>query len=503
MQTQRTHSSAHDSQSYYWDILFVSIVIGSLFFLFLGSRPLFVPDEGRYAEIAREMIANSDYITPTLNNIIYFEKPALFYWLVAASYKLAGISIWSARAVNALLGLFGCIMTYCTARILYNRLTGLLAALIQSTCLLYFIMAHMVSLDLPVTVFLSATLYSFLLGNQLKQYRYFYLAALCAALAVLTKGLIGIVFPGLIIGAYTLLTHQWKQIKHWCLPSALLLFLIVVTPWHILVQLKHPQFLHFYFIEQHFLRYTDQSIGHYEPIWFFIPYLLLGLLPWVIFLPQTLFTTIRDKKNNINTFFFLWATIVFLFFSFSKSKLIPYILPIFPALSILIANYVANTRFPHKTNNTDSPMTLLGHSKFICAIISISWFALVGLMAYAPKLDTRTIAPLAAILKPIIKSDDIIVTYNQYYQDLPFYLERQVHILNWKNELSFGMQLQDTSDWMINDARLWQLWNSKKRVFIVISAPEWQHLQQIHPDMTFNVLGRTQTNLLVSNQKTR
>lgn len=493
--------------TYGLDLLFLSIVIGSLFFIFLGSRPLFVPDEGRYAEIGREMLANNDFITPRLNDIIYFEKPAMFYWLGAIAYKIGGVSIWSIRSINALIGLAGTLLTYLAGRALYNRQTGLLAALILSSCLLYFVMSHMVSLDLPVTVFLTATLYAFLLGIQTtdKSRRYyFYAAAIAAALAVLTKGLIGIVFPTLIIGMFALTTKTWRQIHTWHLPTCAIIFLIVAAPWHILVQIQHPEFFHFYFIEQHFLRYTDQSIGHYEPIWFFIPYLLAGLLPWVVFLPQTIYFALKNrstKQDQATWFFFLWAVIVFLFFSFSKSKLIPYILPVFPALSLLIAHYLVQ-RFYHPSNAT-SPVKLFLQNKYIAAIYVATWCGLVTLMGYASHLDTRTVQPLAQQLLPILKTDDVVVTYNQYYQDLPFYLEQKVNVLNWRNELSFGMQLENTNAWMITDVEFWKLWRSKKRVFAIISIPEFANFRKKFPQQPAFELGKTSTNVLISNQPSR
>jgi 4-amino-4-deoxy-L-arabinose transferase-like glycosyltransferase len=480
-------SAAH---SWWLDILLLTCMIGSLLFVFLGDRPLFVPDEGRYAEIAREMAVSSDYITPHLNQIKYFEKPALFYWLGAGAIKLAGLNLWSLRSINALLGLFGCLIVYATARRLYGRATGFLAAFILATSSLYFVMTHMISLDVPVTVFLTASLCAFLLGNQhpkgsARRY-YLWAAAATAALAVLSKGLIGIIFPIMIIAPWLLVSGKWREIKYQYVLSSMMIFLLIAAPWHIIVNYRNPEFFYFYFIEQHFLRYTTMDIGHYQPAWFFLPTLFIGFFPWIVFLPHTILSLIKnrdDKKNDL--FFLLWAGLVFLFFSFSKSKLIPYILPIFPPLAILTAHYLVKTRYLYKS---------------VIAMIVITALFLVSLMTAMPLIDTRTILPLATTLKPILKPQDDVVAFNQYFQDLPFYLERRVSILNWKNELSFGMQHQDTHEWMINDATFWQRWHSQQRVFVILSPSEFETLQKKHPEDHFYLLNSTSNALLISNQ---
>lgn len=492
MLMRQTEKSSTHSASWAIDFLFLGLFLGSLFFILLGSRPLFVPDEGRYAEIAREMVISHDYITPTLNGIIYFEKPALFYWLGAAAFKLAGINVWSIRSINALLGLLGCFMTYSAARILYNRRTGVMAALILGTNLLYFVMAHMVSLDLTVTVFLSVSLFAFLLAvqkpDEAPRRAFLYLSVSGSALAVLTKGLIGIVFPILIVGIWIALLNEWKLLKRLYLPSCLLLFLAITMPWHVLLQSRHPEFFHFYFIEQHFLRYTDKSIGHYEPIWFFIPYLLLGFMPWLFFLPRAIKMNLPSswklrRAFRTELFLLVWAATIFLFFSFSKSKLIPYILPLFPALSVLTARYAATVSI-----------------KIIVALVCTTSLLLVLFIAVIPKIDNRTVLPLANILKPILKSQDEVITYNQYYQDLPFYLERPVSILNWQNELRFGMQHQPAHSWMIDDLTFWQHWHHREQhVYVVMSQNEYDQLRQNHPATSIYLLGKTTNTVLISN----
>lgn len=541
------------------DILFLSFFIGIFFFIGLGARPLFVPDEGRYAEIAREMVVNHDFVTPYLNGIKYFEKPALFYWLGAAAIKIGGLNLWSLRSINALLGLAGCLLTYLTACKLYSRSTGLLAAMILATSCLYFVMNHMVSLDLPVTVFLSATLYTFILGTQAATRRianrYFYAMAAAAALAVLTKGLIGIVFPLMIIGAWIITANQWRLLTRLPIFRCLLIFILIAAPWHILVNHRNPEFFYFYFIEQHFLRYTTKEIGHYQPAWFFIPTLILGFFPWIVFLPQAIQKTwpIQWKAKKIDPaglFLLLWPTLIFAFFSFSKSKLIPYILPVFPPLAILTARYIeliskqksqagiksgflalliltaviAYTfiQFPqtHPLPDPEKAACWLGIAAGIIVIgfslaawmvrrnvynsisIVIITTALFLLSAFAavPAIDSRTIQPLAITLKPLLKSDDIVITYNQYHQDLPFYLERNVSVLNWRNELSFGMQHQPKHDWLIDTPTFWIQWESPKKVFVILSNEEYATFRKDKRSQNARTIDKTIGDILITNK---
>jgi 4-amino-4-deoxy-L-arabinose transferase-like glycosyltransferase len=421
-------------------------------------------------------------------------------------------------------------------------------------------MAHMISLDLPVSVFLSITLYAFILGAQAPpgntRRNYLWGASAAAACAVLTKGLIGIVFPVMIVMAWIALTHEWRILKRIYLPSCILIFLLIAAPWHILVGQHNPEFFYFYFIKQHVLRYTTMKVGHYQPVWFFIPYLIIGFFPWIVFFPQAFLKTFprslqqcREHKNEL--FFLLWAGLIFIFFSFSKSKLIPYILPVIPPLAILTARYLQQA--------INSTVTVGIKSSYICllfmsalitcacllfphyaltpyphaAVISLSLAAgvlIIGMLvatffAFSNQvkrslifiigtacifllcihsalsyIDTRTIASLATLIKPILTPQDEVVSYNQYYQDLPFYLERRVNILNWENELHFGMQHQD-HEWMIDDTAFWQRWHSKQRIFAMMAMDEYQKIQQFHPREKHYLIGQTLTNVLISNQK--
>jgi 4-amino-4-deoxy-L-arabinose transferase-like glycosyltransferase len=372
-----------------------------------------------------------------------------------------------------------------------------------------------------------------------------------AALATMTKGLVGILLPGAVIFTWLLLFNEWRQLKSAYYFTGISLFLLIVAPWHIAVQLKNPEFFHFYFIEQQFTRYLTNYADRVEPNWFFIPILIFGLYPWVIFLIQAVtvhlprsWRTRSEQKEPL--FLLIWAAVIFIFFSLSQSKLIPYILPTVPPLSLLIGNYLAQSprakgfqrgllfllpltilisiavwiALHFFTASNPSLMKTEMWGMFIISIIGAClayWIyhwrgtiaacatiamtnalILLILMAVIPLIDMGSIVPLTNILQPRLKPTDEVVSYHNYYQDMPLYLQRRVTIVDWQNELTFGMEHQDTKQWMIDDATFWQRWQSPQTLYM-IATQKIYHLQLLHKNVTMHLLGQTEHDVLLSN----
>lgn len=310
----------------------------------LGWTPLANPDEARYAEIAREMLASGDFVTPRLDDVVYFEKPPLTCWTVAASIALFGPGELAARLPSALFGVLGVSCTYVLGRSIGGPAAGRWSALILGSSLLYFALARVLLTDMAVASLITATLACFLLGVRAppgRRRRLLFYGLYCSAAgATLAKGLIGFLLPGAIMFLWLAIYRQWRRLRPIYLPSGLLLFLVIAAPWHILVALRNPQWANFYFIHEHFARFVTAVHDRAEPWWFFLPVMLVGLFPWTGLLWPALRGALRnpdrarDERADLGLLV-VWGGFILLFFSLSHSKLVPYILPALPPFAVL------------------------------------------------------------------------------------------------------------------------------------------------------------------------
>jgi 4-amino-4-deoxy-L-arabinose transferase-like glycosyltransferase len=323
------------------------VLLAIVWFGGLEYRGLFQPDEGRYAEISREMLASGDWITPRLNALKYFEKPPLQYWATAVSFALFGEDEWTARLWTAVTGFLGLLFLVFAGNRVGPPAAGSIAGLVLASSGAYFLSSQYVTLDMGLTFFMSAALLSFLLaheGGPPVKRGWMMLAWAAMACAVLTKGLVGIVLPGMVLAVYIVTQRDWRLLRELEWGRGLLLFSALALPWFILVQLRNPEFFDFFVLHEHFARYAQPGHDRPGPWWYFTVILLVGMMPWTPALPGVLRRSLSapyGSRLNVERLLLIWTGVVLVFFSFSKSKLPAYILPALPALALLIGRDVA------------------------------------------------------------------------------------------------------------------------------------------------------------------
>ena len=331
-------------------LLALLAVFAVVWFCNLGYRHLVRPDEGRYAEIPREMVASGDWLTPRLNGFKYFEKPALQYWATAAAFTVFGQNEWAARLWPGLTGFLGVLLVFFAGRRLFGPPAALYGAAVAASSAIYVLIGHGLTLDMSTAFFLSACVFAIAIAQRdeaepKERCRWMLAAWAAAALAVLSKGLIGVVLPAGAMALYVLVERDWRRIGRLHIVSGGLLFFAIAAPWFIAVSVANPEFFHFFFIQEHFERFLTKEHGRYQPAWYFLPVLLAGILPWIVSLFPALWqASKRTPAANFQTqrFLLAWCVVVFVFFSLSDSKLGSYILPMFPALAVLIGSYLAS-----------------------------------------------------------------------------------------------------------------------------------------------------------------
>ena len=320
-----------------------------LFFGGLGATPCSSRTRGATPRSRARCSRRHDFVTPRLDGVLYFEKPPLYYWLNAAALSVLSDPATACRLASALFGLAGVGLAWRLGRSIggdRGRRVALSAAVVLGSSPLWVALSRANIIDMTLTFFLCATLTCFWLAQEPKEKGergeglLWHGMFAAAALATLTKGLIGFVIPGAVIFFFLLFARRWRLLlrvpwltRSWAVPVA-------AVPWHVLAARRNPEFLWYYFVHEHLLRYTTPEANRQEPFWYFAAVLALGMLPWSGLLPAAgrVFRgagRLRDRPGLI--FLACWAGFILLFFSASQSKLAPYILSALPPIAVLIA----------------------------------------------------------------------------------------------------------------------------------------------------------------------
>ncbi len=548
------------------DFLLLTLAFGALYFFRLGSYPLSNPDEGRYAEIPREMIATGDWITPRLNGVNYFEKPPLVYWATAVMQKIFGYNEWSVRAVPVLFALWGVLLTYAAGRRWHGREAGLLAAVVLGTSLLWFAIGHIPLLDMAVSVLMAQALFAFLLGVReppgATRRGFFYGLYASMALATLAKGLIGFLVTGAVMFLWLLVFNQWRRLRPLYLPTGALLFLALAAPWHVLAALQNETWVHRYFVYEHFERFLTPVASRPGPIYYFVWVVAAGLIPWTGFLWPALAAAMRGgwarRRENADAWFLVtWAAFVFFFFSVSKSKLPPYILPIFPALAVLIGAWLA----PVLAGKSAAPLRVglrvftfmngLLAAALLAAVLKpglvirdleqlaalrtpaialavvllvggvlAPWLArlrgprpaitsmavamavfLVVLQLAAPAINKPGTKELALLVRERARPGDRVMHYHEFFHDFTFYAARLVDVVAFKGELELEEDAAARASGRFMDEETFRhLWVQPGRIFAVARKKDVGAKLFRDPEFRYHLLAASPDHFLFSNQ---
>ena len=521
----------------HWLWLLLAVVV--IWFGNIEYRKLIEPDEGRYAEIPREMVASGDWVTPRLNDLKYFEKPPLQYWATATAYTVFGEHQWTSRLWTALTGFAGILLVWFVGTRLFGAAAGCYAALLLGSSLLYALMAHINTLDLGVTFFITLGITSLLLAQSQGvdagiRRNWMWLAWVALGLAVLSKGLMGLVLPGAALVIYSILQRDiglWKRMN---LVTGLLLCLLVCAPWFYLVMKANPEFFQRFFIYEHYTRFTTREHGRYQPWYYFIPILLLGMLPWTILMFDTLLRTWKssarmDKAFNPERFLLVWVVFVFVFFSKSGSKLPSYLLPMFPALALLMGKQLAvmaERRLfwllapivpvallalgfaPFTARLADTPQQvqiygeyatwltaaaaawLLGmvaalvllrrSNKPVAVLVLASSFLLaaqLGTSGYNTIAKERSAYIMADAIRPYVKAGEPFYSVGCYEQTLPFYLKRTFTLVAYQDEMAFGI-MQEPQRWIPDIASFAKAWQAQPAALAIMQVEMYPQLEK-------------------------
>ena len=530
-------------------IWWLVIAVALIWFANLEYRKLIKPDEGRYAEIPREMVVSGDWTTPRLNGLKYFEKPPLQYWATATAYEVFGEHQWTSRLWTGLTGFAGILLVWFAGLRLFGREAAGYAAILLGSSMLYALMGHINTLDMGVTFFITLGIAGLLLGqsetDRKKRRNWMLLAWAALGLAVLSKGLMGLVLPGAALFLYAVVQRDFSVFKrmHWL--AGLTVFLLVTAPWFYLVMKANPEFFQKFFIYEHYTRFTTKQLGRYQPWYYFVPILLLGMLPWTLLMFDTLFRTWRGSKlprndskaKTINAarFLLVWAVFIYLFFTVSDSKLPSYLLPMFPALALLMGKQLAemNARrlfwliapilpltllglgfAPFTAKLADTPLQVQGYSAYagwlvaaalvwslgvIAALVLLrrpqavkdSKFAAVLVLALSSLLAAQlgtsgynTIAKersayyIAEAIRPYVKADEPFYSVDTYEQTLPFYLKRTFTLVQYQDEMAFGI-MREPQRYIPDYASFAKVWQAQPAALAIMPVDTYTRLKQM------------------------
>ena len=512
------------------------LLLALVWFVSVPQRPLFDPDEGRYAEIPREMLVSGDWVTPRFNDLKYFEKPPLQYWATAAAYSVFGVSEWSSRLWSAALA-FACLpLVFAWVTQLYDARRALVALTALAVSPFFAVVGHINLLDAGFTFWLTAAVFAFTLAQcapraSPAERRWMLIAWAAAALAVLSKGIVVGVLAGGSLVAYTLIERDsltWRRLH---VMLGLPLLLLIAAPWFVLVSQRNPSFPGFFFVHEHFARFLTTVHQRVEPWWFFLPLLLLGVLPWIAPCVRACRAAWLEQASGAapapafrpRRFLLIYCALTLVFFSASGSKLAPYILPLIPALAaltgaaapdagqvsrlaarsgaalllfvavgLLIYSARRNSFVPYEAYGwalagglaalvalafiwRAAPRREVPLALATAASAILAWQFLLSEFAAIP--PARSARDLVSAVRPVVGPGTALYSVGQYRETVSPYLGRTLQLAGYEGELQFG--LGEEPQRRMTTAQFAQRWSAGGDAVAFFDPGVWDELRRM------------------------
>ncbi|HVB82881.1 MAG TPA: glycosyltransferase family 39 protein [Candidatus Binataceae bacterium] len=508
------------------DALALLSLASAVFFFHLGSYGLWEPDEARYAEIAREMLATRNFIVPHLNYVAYVEKPPLLYWLGVMWMALFGVNEFAARLTPALAALAGVFMTWLFVRRTMDRGRALLAGAILTTSTLYAVMAQVLTTDMLLTAAVTVALFALYL-HWSEGGRWCWLGYAAIAMGLLTKGPVAAVIPILAVAIFLWWQGELRgAIGRFHALAGGAMVMLVAAPWFIAIAIREPGFVDFYFIGEHLRRFFEPSYSHNQPFYYYLPVLAAAMMPWTLMAPFIAWRTLA--RTPAGRFCIVAAAVVIVMFSAASAKLIPYILPAAAPIAVLLADGIYSRAFAAGAEAAAPGvrirfaavgvvLSLLGGALLVVAMtaplfrspyviaarpalyalgligavggalvgeIFRHWRLDAGLAAMVLvtaialgagtwiRLEVEPLRSYAALARTVQARapDATLICYPRYVQALPFYTHRRVILVGAPTELAFGQtHAADGNRYFFRSENdLLRLWNMPGPIVLVI-----------------------------------
>ncbi len=427
------------------NLIFLTLLGAVLFLLLNGSLAVTDPVESNYTQTAKEMLLSGDYVSPRIFGNFWYDKPAFFYWELIAAFKVFGFTDFGARFFPAVFGVIGLWLAYFFARRIYDAQTAVLAGIMLATSVGYWVVSKSVITDATLFVFFNAVLVFFYLAYIGKNKNLYYLCYLFAGLAVLTKGPIGILLPGLVVTIFIVLRRDFAEIPR-MKPLGFAIFFAVVALWYVPMYYLHgSDFINTFLGVHNVLRATVSEHPMWDVWWYYSVLFFLIFFPWgFVTLPPALWSWFKSRRipsfDREETFLLVWALTINIFYQMMATKYTTYTMPALLPISILAARFLRGKM-------------MLVRRMFFGEIAFLVFATLVVLI---PNITGKNYSgkEVAAVLTETVQDGDLVLSYGDYKVSHPYYSNLDIYKVD--NKKSIEANRPDGKSW--NSKNVWPYW---------------------------------------------